>query len=121
MAAFDPVIHDIHADPVPHANVIYAERSRRKRRAGDAMLVTDPAYHVGSEGLARCAHEPIAIEQSGAVDVVMFARQISNSVDDGCRVTHRVGAVWIQLNCDHFRRVALPADLQLQLFALWPI
>jgi hypothetical protein len=94
MAAFDPVIHDMHADPVPLANFIDAKRSRRARWAGDAMLVTDPAYHVGSEGLARRAHEVMTIEQSGNLDVVMCARQVSNSVDDGCRVTQCVGAVW---------------------------
>jgi hypothetical protein len=49
MATFDPVIHDIHADPVPLANVIYAERSRRERRAGDPMFEADPVYHGDSE------------------------------------------------------------------------
>jgi transcriptional regulator with XRE-family HTH domain len=38
MAAFDPVIHDMHADPVPLANFIDAKRSRWARWARDAIL-----------------------------------------------------------------------------------
>src|SRR6202790_3592042 len=48
----DPVINHPRADAVSLANLIDAERSGGKRRTGNAMLVTDPAYHGDGEGLA---------------------------------------------------------------------
>jgi hypothetical protein len=52
VAAFNPVIDDMNADAIPLANFIDGERSGRACGAGDPMLEADPAYHVGSEGLA---------------------------------------------------------------------
>ena len=52
VTALDPIIHDVHADPVPLADLIDGERSGRARGARDAMLVADPAYHAGREVLA---------------------------------------------------------------------
>ena|SRR6516225_865412 len=62
VTAFNPVIDDMHADAVPLTNFIDGECSGRARGAGDLMLVTDPAYYVGGEGLTRRAQEAIAIE-----------------------------------------------------------
>src|SRR5262249_40363358 len=71
------------------------ERFRRgTRRAGDPMLVTDPAYHCGSEGLAGRAREALAIEKSSDVPIVVLACQCSDSVDDARGITQRIGAVW---------------------------
>ena len=52
VAAFDPVIDDMHADTVPLTNFIDAERSGWPRGGRDTMLEADPAYHAGSEGFA---------------------------------------------------------------------
>src|SRR3982074_2067550 len=52
-AAVDPVVNHPQADAVSLANLIDVECSGGKRRTGNAMLVTDPAYHADCEGLAE--------------------------------------------------------------------
>ena len=51
MAAFDPVIHDMHADPVPLANFIDAERSRGREGAGIRCLKRIQLIMLAVKGL----------------------------------------------------------------------
>src|SRR6516162_7695205 len=93
MSAFNPVIHDMHADAVPLADLIDGECPGRARRTRNPMLETDPIYHVVSEGLASRAPEPVAIEQSSNVIVVILACQVANSVNERCRITKYIRPV----------------------------
>src|SRR5215472_17029973 len=93
LAAFNPVIDDIHADRVLLANLINGECSERARGTRDPMLKADPAYHAGSEGLARRAPDTVTVEQGSDVGVVALTCQASHLVNDGGRISHDVGAV----------------------------
>src|SRR5215471_8565067 len=87
MSAFNPIVHDMYADAVPPADLVDRECPGRARRTRNPMLKTDPIYHVVSEGLASRAPEPVAIEQSSNVIVVILACQVANSVNERCRIT----------------------------------
>ena len=50
----------------------------------------------------------------------MLARQVSNSVDDGRRISDYIGTIFWQPQLDHLSCSALPTNLQLQLLVLWP-
>jgi hypothetical protein len=59
--AVDPVIDDPHTDAVSLANLFDVERTGGKRRAGNAILVSDPSDHADREVFARRACEAIAV------------------------------------------------------------
>src|ERR1700687_3944876 len=60
-AAVDPVIDDPHTDAVSIANLVDVERTGGKRRAGNAILVSDPSDHADREALAGRACEAVAV------------------------------------------------------------
>src|SRR6202521_5613847 len=60
-AAVDPVIDDPHTDAVSLANLVDVERTGGKRRAGNAILVSDPSDHADRESLAGRACEAVAV------------------------------------------------------------
>src|SRR6202795_3265440 len=60
-AAVDPVIDDQHTDAVSLANLVDVERTGRKRRAGNAVLVADQSDHADGEAFAGRACEAVAV------------------------------------------------------------
>ena len=112
--AVDPVINHPQADAVSLANLIDVECSGGKRRTGNAMLVTDPAYHGDCEGPAGCACKALVLEQCDDLVVVVDGCESADSVNECIGITNGFYTVWRQVNSDCFRRAALPTNAQLQ-------
>ena len=102
------------ADAISLTNLADRERSDGKRRAGDAMLEPDPTYDVDREGLAGRACQPLTIEQSGDLSIIIFFRHRADFSNEGVGITDCLGAVWLATDIDRFVRSALPANLQMQ-------
>src|SRR5580704_12259539 len=92
-AAVDPVIDDPHTDAVSLANLIDVERTGRKRRAGNAMLVADPSDHADREALAGRACEAVAVYHCDDLIVIERGCQGTDASNERIGITKRFGAV----------------------------
>src|SRR6202050_4630571 len=92
-AAVDPVIDDPHTDAVSLANLIDVERTGRKRRAGNAMLVADPSDHADREALAGRACEAVAVYHCDDLIVIERGCQGTDASNERIGITKPFGAV----------------------------
>ena len=84
------------------------------------MLEAYPGDHAGGEGLSGRAFQAFTVEAVGDFVVIAVLSQVPDAGDEGGRIAHRLGAALRQAKLKGFGGAALPPDLQLQLFRLWP-
>ena len=115
---FDPVVNDPKADAIFGANLADIEGPVRRRWSGNAMLVTDPSYHVGGKKFTSRAHQSLAVEPRSDLFVIALFRHGADFGDKKVGIADRFWVVRPLLNRDCFRRSTLPADLQVQQLGL---
>src|ERR1700674_3671026 len=92
-AAVDPVIDDPHTDAVSLANLVDVERTGGKRRAEDAILVSDPSDHADRESFAGRACEAIAVQHCDDLSVIERGCQGTDVSNERIGITKLFGAV----------------------------
>src|SRR6266446_4090231 len=92
-APVDPVINHPHTDAVSFANLFDVERIGGKRRAGNVMLVADPADHADREAPASRAFEAVAVEERDDLIVIVRGCQGTDVSNERIGITNRFGAV----------------------------
>src|SRR6516225_347202 len=115
--AVDPVIDDPHTDAVSLANLFDVECTGGKRRARNAILVSDPSDHADREVFASRACEAIAVQHCDDLSVVERGCQGTDASNERIGITKLFGAVRRQAQLDRFDGAALPANIQSQ--QLW--
>src|SRR5712672_3633303 len=92
-APVDPVINHPHTDAVSFANLFDVERIGGKRRAGNVMLVADPADHADREAPSSRAFEAVAVEERDDLIVIVRGCQGTDVSNERIGITNRFGAV----------------------------
>src|SRR6516164_8140579 len=115
--AVDPVIDDPHTDAVSLANLFDVECTGGKRRARNAILVSDPSDHADREVFASRACEAIAVQHCDDPSVIERGCQGTDVSNERIGITKLFGAVRRQAQLDRFDGAALPANIQSQ--QLW--